>query len=153
MQGGKRVVTGSSSGELIIWFAPNYEYEKTTSVHKDRVQAICWTNYEKYIISGDKKGFIIYSDNKISQKNKFQAHNESCIRDLSFSISSLKFMSCSDDRTARIFDFLTSQEELRFEGHGSDVKSCDWHPTQCLVATGSKDNKVKLWDPRTGGEV
>lgn len=66
MQGGKRVVTGSSSGELIIWYAPNYEYEKTTSVHKDRVQSIAWTNYEKFIISGDKKGYIIYSDNKIS---------------------------------------------------------------------------------------
>lgn len=62
-------------------------------------------------------------------------------------------MSCSDDRTARIFDFLTSQEECRFEGHGSDVKSCDWHPSQCLVVTGSKDNKVKLWDPRLGKEV
>ena len=62
MQGGKRVVTGSSSGELIIWYAPNYEYEKTTSVHKDRVQAIAWTRYEKYLVSGDKKGWIIYSD-------------------------------------------------------------------------------------------
>ncbi len=37
MQGGKRVITGTSSGEIIIWYSPNYEYEKTTSVHKDRV--------------------------------------------------------------------------------------------------------------------
>lgn len=119
-------------------------------MHKDRVQAIAWTNYEKFIISGDKRGYIVYSDSKISQKNKLQAHNESCIRDLSFSQSSLKFVSCADDRTARVFDFLTSKEENKFEGHGSDVKSCQWHPWLSLIVTGSKDNKVKLWDPRLG---
>ena len=66
-------------------------------------------------------------------------------------MSSLKFVTCSDDRTAKIFDFLTSKEEYCFEGHGSDVKSCDWHPVHSLIVTGSKDNKVKLWDPRWGG--
>jgi polyadenylation factor subunit 2 len=65
----------------------------------------------------------------------------------------MKFMSCSDDRTARVFDFATNTEEICFEGHGSDVKTCDWHPFKCLVVTGSKDNYVKLWDPRTGKEV
>lgn len=42
---------------------------------------------------------------------------------------------------------------MRFEGHGSDVKSCHWHPFQTLLATGSKDNKLKLWDPRNGREI
>ncbi len=59
------------------------------------------------------------------------------MRDLSFSPTSLKFVSCSDDRTAKIFDFLSAKEEIEYQGHGSDVKSCDWHPFQCLVATGS----------------
>lgn len=40
-----------------------------------------------------------------------------------------------------------------FEGHGSDVKSCDWHPDKALIATGSKDNYVRIWDPRTGKET
>lgn len=59
---------------------------------------------------------------------KIKAHNEACIRDLSFSPSSLKFLSCSDDRTAKVFDFATGICELVFEGHGSDVKTCNWHP-------------------------
>ena len=50
------------------------------------------------------------------------------MRDLSFSPTSLKFVSCSDDRTAKIFDFLSAKEEIEYQGHGSDVKSCDWHP-------------------------
>lgn len=40
-----------------------------------------------------------------------------------------------------------------FEGHGSDVKTCHWHPFQSLVVTGSKDCYVKIWDPKSGKEI
>ena len=32
--------------------------------------------------------------------------------------------------------------------HLGDVKCAEWHPFRALIATGSKDNTVKLWDPR-----
>lgn len=126
---------------------------KANTVHHSRVQSLCWTNYEKFIISGDNKGEIVYSDSKINLRCKIKAHNDLCVRDLSFSPASLKFVSCSDDTTARVFDFLTAKEEFEYRGHGSDVKSCHWHPTSSLVATGSQDNYVKLWDPRTGEDI
>jgi polyadenylation factor subunit 2 len=59
---------------------------------------------------------------------------------LSFSCSSLKFVTCADDSTAKVFDFATSKEELTFTDHRSDVKTCDWHPFESLIITGSKDN-------------
>jgi polyadenylation factor subunit 2 len=114
---------------------------------------MCWTTYEKYLLSGDETGEIVYSDSKITLHCRLKAHNQSCVRDISFSPASLKFVSCSDDTTARVFDFLTTKEEYEYKGHGSYVKSCHWHPTSCLVATGSQDNNVKLWDPRTGEDV
>lgn len=39
---------------------------------------------------------------------------------------------------------------LWFVGHGWDVKCIDWHPSKGLLASGSKDNLAKLWDPKTG---
>lgn len=36
------------------------------------------------------------------------------------------------------------------EGHGWDVKCVQWHPRSSVICSGSKDNLVKLWDPRTG---
>jgi len=137
----------------VIWKGLSFDYEKTNDVHQDAIQAMVWTNHEKFLLTGDKKGHIIYSDKKLSEKNKFVAHNEASIRDLAFSPSSLKFCSCSDDRTARIFDFASSQEELVFNVHGSDVKSCDWHPEKAFIATGSKDNCIKYWDPKSGKEI
>jgi WD40 repeat protein len=35
-------------------------------------------------------------------------------------------------------------------GHGWDVKCVEWHPTKGLLVSGSKDNQIKFWDPRTG---
>lgn len=35
-------------------------------------------------------------------------------------------------------------------GHGWDVKCVQWHPTKGLLVSGSKDNQIKFWDPRTG---
>jgi polyadenylation factor subunit 2 len=32
-------------------------------------------------------------------------------------------------------------------------KAVDWHSSKALIASGGKDNKVKLWDPRTAQEL
>ncbi len=45
---------------------------------------------------------------------------------------------------------MDASEERTLTGHGWDVKCIDWHPTKALLASGSKDNLVKLWDPKTG---
>lgn len=82
----------------------------------------------------------------------FQAHKD-VIRDLSFAPSDNKFASCSDDGTVKIFNFLDGKEERVLSGHGWDVKCIDWHPTKGLLASGSKDNLVKLWDPKSGNSL
>jgi polyadenylation factor subunit 2 len=38
-------------------------------------------------------------------------------------------------------------------GHGGDVRSVDWHPTKGLLASGSRDSLVKLWDAKNGKAV
>ncbi len=76
------------------------------------------------------------------------------IRSLTYSFcpTDTKFVSGSDDGTARIWDFARCVEEKILRGHGSDVRSVDWHPHKSLVASGSRDSQqpVKLWDPKTG---
>jgi len=43
--------------------------------------------------------------------------------------------------------------ERSLDGHGWDVKCADWHPASSLIASGGKDNLVKLFDPRNGGAL
>jgi len=48
-----------------------------------------------------------------------------------------------------VWNFNEGIEERSLTGHGWEVRSVDWHPTKGLIASGSKDNLVKLWDPRS----
>ena len=67
---------------------------------------------------------------------------------LKFAPSDAKFCSCADDGTVRGVGLGALQGGRILAGHGWDVKTCDWHPTYQLIASGSKDNQVKMWDPR-----
>jgi polyadenylation factor subunit 2 len=69
---------------------------------------MCWSNFQEYLVTGDQNGTIVYCNEMIHALNKFQAHGESQVRDISFSLSSVKFVSCSDDGTAKVWDFATS---------------------------------------------
>jgi len=62
MKQGKRLITGTSNGEIITWNSERFDYESGSTVHRDRVQAMAWSNFEKYLISGDKQGKIVYSN-------------------------------------------------------------------------------------------
>ena len=64
-----------------------------------------------------------------------------------------KFASCSDDATIKIWDFNLGTEEKILKGHGWDVKTIDWHPQKSLLASGSKDNLIKFWDPKSGKNI
>lgn len=58
---------------------------------------------------------------------------------------------CSIPFCVSLFDS-TSELCLVFSsvsGHGFDVKCAQWHPEKSLLASGSKDSTVKLWDPKS----
>ena len=67
-----------------------------------------------------------------------------------FSPTDAKFASCSDDGTIKIWSFAEAEEERTLTGHGWDVKCLAWHPTKGILASGSKDNLAKIWDPKSG---
>ena len=109
---------------------------------------MAWSHNGSFLVSGDHVGTIKYWQPNLNNLQVFQGHKEP-IRDLSFSPTDLKFASCCDDATIKIWDFIESREERSMTGHGWDVKNVQWHPIHSLLASGSKDNTIRLWDPRT----
>ncbi|KAG0378430.1 hypothetical protein BGX24_003879 [Mortierella sp. AD032] len=146
---GRRLVTGSSSGEFTLWNGLTFNFETILQAHDTAVRAMKWSHNDDWMVTADHNGFIKYWQSNMNPLKVFQGHKEA-IRDLSFSPSDARFATCSDDGTIKIWNFHEGIEERTLTGHGWDVKCVDWHPQKSLLASGSKDNLVKLWDPKSG---
>jgi polyadenylation factor subunit 2 len=126
-----------------------------------------FTHSGAYLASADQSGIIKYFQPNMNNLTAWNGHREA-IRGLSFSPDDSRFATASDDSTVRIWSFEEQREERvltgsyhllvlrlshidqRLKGHGWDVKCVEWHPTKGLLVSGSKDNLIKFWDPRTG---
>jgi polyadenylation factor subunit 2 len=149
---GRRLISGSQTGELTIWNGFQFHFENILQAHNAAVKAMEWTPEETVLVTGDQLGVIKFWDQYLYNFQTFQAHKESMC-DLSIAPTGLKFVSCADDSHAKVWDLRTGEEERAFTGHGWDVRCCCWHPTKGLVATGSRDAQIKLWDPRAGEAI
>ncbi|KZT11127.1 WD40 repeat-like protein [Laetiporus sulphureus 93-53] len=146
---GRRVLTGSTSGEFTLWNGLTFNFETILQAHDTAVRAMKFTHAGAYLVSADQSGIIKYFQPNMNNLTAWTGHREA-IRGLSFSPDDQRFATASDDSTVRIWAFEESREERVLTGHGWDVKCVEWHPSKGLLVSGSKDNMIKFWDPRTG---
>ena len=162
---GRRVLTGSTSGEFTLWNGLTFNFETILQAHDSAVRTMQFSHSGAYLASADQSGIIKYFQPNMNNLTAWQGHREA-IRGLSFSPDDGRFATASDDSTIRIWSFEESREErvltgqclvvyvvyvlMSFTGHGWDVKCVEWHKTKGLLVSGSKDNMIKFWDPRTG---
>lgn len=147
---GRRLLTGSTSGEFTLWNGTSFNFETIMQAHESAVRAIRYSHNDEWLISADQNGILKYWQTNFNNVKEIQAHADP-VRDLAFAPTDAKFVTAADDNTLKVWDFATGveQSELGSPGHSWDVKTCDWHPTKGLIVSGSKDHSIKLWDPRT----
>ncbi|KAI8942085.1 hypothetical protein NX059_000183 [Plenodomus lindquistii] len=146
---GRRLLTGSTSGEFTLWNGMGFNFETIMQAHEAAIRAVEYTSTDDWLLSADQTGVVKYWQTNFNNVKEIQAHTEA-VRGLSIAPTDSKFVTCADDTTLKIWDFASSAEESTLTGHGWEVKSVDWHPHKGLLVSGSKDHTVKFWDPRTG---
>ncbi|PIA17239.1 WD40 repeat-like protein, partial [Coemansia reversa NRRL 1564] len=145
---GRRLITGSSRGELTLWSGLSFNFETIMTAHDTPIHAMEWSHDTQWMISGGHDGIIKYWHPNLNNLNIIQGHKFP-VRDLSFSPTDLKFVSASDDQQLKIWDFRRSKEENSLSGHTWEVRAVDWHPHLGMIASGGKDNMIRVWDPRS----
>lgn len=147
---GRRLLAGTMSGEFNLFHGMDYSVEMVMQAHESAVRCMRYSPSGDWLISGDQEGGLKVWQPNFNNVKMVRAHPE-VLRDVCWSPSGSKFATCSDDGSVKIWSFASMANEHTFAGrnaHGWDVKCVDWHPSLGLLASGSKDNTMRMWDPR-----
>lgn len=75
----------------------------------------------------------------------FKGHT-STIRQVQFSGDGESILTCSDDKTIKVWATPRTRFQYTLAGHMNWVRSAKFSPDSRLIASGSDDKTVKLWD-------
>ena len=89
----------------------------------------------RYDASGDARGRLVL---------RLEGHRGPVL-DCAWASNGRRLATCSKDRTARIWDPRTGDQQAVLEGHGSHVLGVAFSPDMAHVATASHDSTARLW--------
>jgi polyadenylation factor subunit 2 len=112
---GRRVLTGSTSGEFTLWNGLTFNFETILQAHDSAIRAVSFSHSGAYIASADQSGTVKYFQPNMNNLAAWQAHREA-VRGLSFSPDDGRFATASDDSTVRLWAFEESREEKVLTG-------------------------------------
>jgi len=75
------------------------------------------------------------------------------VRSVAFSPDGQRIVSCSTDKTVKIWDANTGKGLHTLKGHDGSVNSVAFSPDGQRVVSGSRDKTVKIWDASSGKEL
>uniref|UniRef100_A0A7S4CXK8 Guanine nucleotide-binding protein subunit beta-like protein n=1 Tax=Eutreptiella gymnastica TaxID=73025 RepID=A0A7S4CXK8_9EUGL len=153
---GRRLMTGNKQGEVAVLNGFAFNSLHQFSAHTNTaVQSMVWAREGDFMLTGSPDGWVtVWQSSMVSVKEQ-KCHDDS-VQQISISPTDSKFATASADGSLKIWDLETitmdtgaeGSPELVLSGHGNKVNCCDWHPQYSLLASGSNDKLVKLWDPR-----
>ena len=146
---GKTVVTGSEDNTVKIWDTQTGECLQTWTEHHHRVWLVDLHPNNQTLLSISEDQTIKLWDILSRRCLKTLKGYSNLILSLAFSPDSQILASSSQDHKIRLWDINTGKCPSILEGHDNLISSVAFAPQHiqdCLLASGSDDNTIKLWN-------
>nr|XP_006818297.1 PREDICTED: apoptotic protease-activating factor 1-like [Saccoglossus kowalevskii] len=114
-----------------------YKQAKERALRKPDLFYVDWSNKENF-------SYACLLTNKV---------HDDAVKCAQFSCCGQKVVSCSGDKTVKVWDSQSGQEYLSLEGHTDFVNWCCFSPDCTMVASCSDDHTVRVWNVQTGGII
>ncbi|KAH8827812.1 Poly(A)+ RNA export protein [Flagelloscypha sp. PMI_526] len=123
----------------------------------DSISSVRFCPVANYLAVGSWDGSIrMYGvqaqGNMVNDEAKAMYSHSSPVLDVCWSPDGSKVYSASADNTARVFDIQTGQD-IQIAQHDAPVRSVRFQADHGFLLTGSWDKTVKIWDPRSPGQI
>lgn len=141
-----RVYTASGDGSIAMWSLDDFQLERTLTVCKEKVRALCLNKDESELALASGDGFIrILDPVSLEEKVAFKAHDLSA-NSLMYHPTADVLLSGGRDAHLNIWDSKSFQLLQSIPAHNYAIYSLQFSPDGKYFATASRDKTVKIWD-------
>ncbi|KAH0528173.1 hypothetical protein TsFJ059_003068 [Trichoderma semiorbis] len=165
------ISSGSNDNSIKVWDEATGNCTLTLNGHNSAVRSIAWSPNTLRLASASLDNTIKIWDTSSGQCTTTLEGHEQSVREVSWSPDGAWLVSASDDSTIKTWDAATGQCLSTLTGHESPAKtvlpvtkisklplgqlrsllpSKGEKDNATVIASGSQDQTVKLWDPETG---
>ncbi|PZO39369.1 MAG: hypothetical protein DCF19_13960 [Pseudanabaena frigida] len=156
---GDRLVTGSYDQSVKIWDVATGKCLDTLHKHTNRVWSVAFHPQENLVVSGgDDHGIKIWELQRGKCIKTLQG-NSNAIYAIAYIDQQNLLASAHEDQTIKLWDVnINAPQNLEpdlqpfqiLRGHSDRILSIAFSPNGQILASGSADRKIKLWNPHTG---
>ncbi|CAI0453456.1 unnamed protein product [Linum tenue] len=151
------LASASSDRQVKIWDITTQQCNITSEHHTDKVQSVAWNHHEaQVLLSGSFDHSIVMKDARIPTHPGFRWSVAADVESLAWDPhSSHSFVASLENGTVQGFDIRTAKSgeasdlkpSYTIHAHDKAVSAVIYNPSiPNLIATGSMDKTVKIWD-------
>lgn len=146
---GRRLVSGSLDGTVMIWDTATTTALLTLRGHLGAVRSVAVTGDGRTIVSGGDDGTVRVWDAATGEELSTWSRHEAAVNSVSVSRDGNMIASGSDDDTARVFDRSSGEEFTVVPRFNGSVTAVALSADGSRLVTASRYGTVRIWDART----
>ena len=129
--------------------------------HSDIILRITWDRSGTLLATGSvDRSVIIWNSETGGQLARLLGHSQgvnqavwSPLGEGGVAVNGQYLATCSFDRTIRIWSTRDWNCIVEIQAHQNDIPDIAWSPNGNLLASASADERVSIWDPKTGQQI
>jgi WD40 repeat protein/serine/threonine protein kinase len=142
---GRRIVTTGADGAMKVWDAEHRNLVRTIELDDGPATSLALSGGRA--LTGHANGKVVLWDIDRAEKIASVQRNEANIWAVAFTGDPYRFATASHDWKVTLWDARQAAAPLQvLDGHENSVQSLAYSPQRLLLASGSADRTVRVWD-------